>query len=233
MSLHPCLIIDDDEIDRLTVLAHAKKYDCLKINGVYSSADEALKHGVPPDTEILFLDIDMPGLSGLEFRKIMQQVPVCIFITAHPEHAAESFGLETLDFIIKPIKHDRFAQTIDRIEKYFDVRQKAAWFEKSIGTDTVVIKEGHKETRIKIQEILYLEALKDYTLIITPQKRHCVLSSLGNLLKESHFESFVRIHRSYAVQKNHVQYKAPLEVGLSGGYKIPIGRSYKDLLDFS
>ncbi|NHM06724.1 response regulator transcription factor [Flavobacterium sp. CYK-4] len=233
MSLHPCLIIDDDEIDRLTVLAHAKKHDCLKINGVYSSAEEALKRGVPPDTDILFLDIDMPGLSGLEFRKIMQQVPVCIFITAHSEHAAECFGLETLDFIIKPVKKDRFAQTIARIEQYFDLRQKAALFEKSVGTDSVIIKEGHKETRIKIQEILYLEALKDYTLIITPQKKHCVLSSLGNLLKESYFQSFVRVHRSYAVQKNHVQYTAPLEVGLSGGIKIPIGRSYKDLLDFS
>lgn len=228
MSLYQCLIIDDDEIDRLTVLAHAKKFDCLKITGVYSSGDEALKHGIPPDTDILFLDIDMPGLSGLEFRKIMQQVPVCIFITAHPEHAAESFGLETLDFIIKPVKQDRFAQTIARIEQYFDVRKKAALFEKSFGTDTVLIKEGHKETRIKIQEILYLEALKDYTLIITPQKKHCVLSSIGNLLKESHFESFVRIHRSYAVQKSYIKHKKPLEVELDNGTVIPIGRSYKE-----
>lgn len=233
MSQYQCLIIDDDEIDRLTVLAHARKQDCLKVLGVYSSAKEALQKGIPSDVDILFLDIDMPGVSGFEFRKIMQQVPVCIFITAHPEHAAESFNLETLDFIVKPLKHDRFEQTIARIEQYFDLRDKAALFEKSVGTDMVVIKEGHKEIRIKIQEILYLEALKDYTLIVTTQKKHCVLSSLGNLLKESYFQSFVRIHRSYAVQKNHIQYKAALEVGLSGGIKIPVGRSYKDSLDFS
>ncbi|MBS7787168.1 response regulator transcription factor [Flavobacterium sp. CYK-55] len=230
MSLYQCLIIDDDEIDRLTVMAHARKHDCLKINGVYSSADEALQNGIPTDADVLFLDIDMPGINGLEFRKIMSQVPVCIFITAHPEHAAESFNLETLDFIVKPLKQDRFAQTIARIEQYFDVRNKAALFEKSAGTDTVLIKEGHKETRIKIQEILYLEALKDYTLIITPNKKHCVLSSLGNLLKESYFQSFIRIHRSYAVQKSYVKHKKPLEIELENGMIIPIGRSYKDIV---
>lgn len=229
MTQYQCLIIDDDEIDRLTVLAYTKKYECLDVVGVFADAAQALQKGIPANTDVLFLDIDMPGINGLEFRKMMNQVPVCVFITAHPEHAAESFNLETLDFIVKPLKQDRFQQTVARIEQYFDVRNKAALFEKSFGTDTIVIKEGHKETRIKIQEILYLEALKDYTLIITPNKKHCVLSSLGNLLKESYFQSFIRIHRSYAVQKSYVKHKKSLEIELENGMIIPIGRSYKDM----
>ena len=151
MTQYQCLIIDDDEIDRLTVLAYTKKYECLNVVGVFADAAQALQKGIPANTDVLFLDIDMPGINGLEFRKIMNQVPVCIFITAHPEHAAESFNLETLDFIVKPLKPDRFLQTVARIEQYFEVRNKAALFEKSFGTDTILIKEGHKETRSRDQ----------------------------------------------------------------------------------
>ena len=76
---------------------------------------------------------------------------------------------------------------------------------RALGADTIYIKEGHEQTKVKLHDILYLEALKDYTLVVTNQKRHCVLSSIGTLLKESHFQSFVRIHRSFAVQKQFVK----------------------------
>lgn len=226
-----CVIVDDDEIDRLTVVSYAKRFPVLNILGIFSSAQEALFTIENEKVDILFLDIDMPGLSGLDFRKKALEVPVCIFITAHPEHAVESFELETLDFIIKPIKFDRFAQAIKRIEEFMEIRFKAALFESSIGGDTIYIKEGHEQTKVKLHDILYLEALKDYTLIITGNKRHCVLSSIGALLKEHHFQSFVRIHRSFAVQKQYIQKITAQEIQLNNNVLIPIGRSYKDNLN--
>lgn len=229
---YTCIIIDDDEIDRLTVVSFAKKFPVLDILGVFESADEALPFIDTQKIDILFLDIDMPGLSGIEFRKKALEIPVCIFITAHPEHAVESFEIETLDFIVKPLKLDRFSQTVSRIEEFMEVKLKASLFEASIGGDTIYIKEGHEQTKVKLHEILYLEALKDYTLIITNKKRHCVLSSIGNLLKEDHFQSFIRIHRSFAVQKQFIQKVNSSEIILNNDIAIPVGRSYKENLNF-
>lgn len=231
MKKYTCIIVDDDEIDRLTVLSFAKKFPILDILGVFEDAEDALPFLENEKIDILFLDIDMPGLNGIDFRKKTLEIPVCIFITAHPEHAVESFQIETLDFIVKPLKLDRFTQTVNRIEEFMEIKLKASLFEASIGGDTIYIKEGHEQTKVKLHEILYLEALKDYTLIITDKKRHCVLSSIGNLLKEDHFQSFIRIHRSYAVQKQFIQKINSSEILLNNNVAIPVGRSYKENLN--
>ena len=227
-----CIIVDDNEIDRLTVLSFAKRFPNLTIIGSFADSTEALLAIENNKIDILFLDIDMPGISGVELRKKANQVPARIFITSHPEFAVESFELDTLDFIVKPLKFDRFEQTIRRITDFFDIKNKATLFESSIGGDVIYIKEGHEQTKVKLHEILYLEALKDYTLIITPQKRHCVLSSIGTLLKENHFQSFIRIHISFAVQKQFIQKINTQEIILNNNISIPIGRSYKDNLIF-
>ncbi len=230
MKTYNCIIIDDDEIDRLTVVSYAKKFPALHIVGIFANAADALPLLETQAVDILFLDIDMPQLDGLDFRKQAMQVPVCIYITAHPEHAVESFELDTLDFIVKPIKLARFSQTMTRIEDYMEMKVKANLFESSIGGDTIYIKEGHEQTKVKLHDILYLEALKDYTKIVTTAKRHCVLASIGTLLKEDHFKSFIRIHRSYAVQKQYIQKIGSQEVELNNKTTIPIGRSYKESL---
>ena len=230
MQTYTCIIVDDDEIDRLTVQAYAKKFLSLQIVGVYANAVEALAALSLKHIDILFLDIDMPGLSGIALRKQAIAIPVCIYITAHPEFAVESFELDTLDFIIKPLKFDRFTQAINRIIEYLELKQKATLFESSIGHDIIYIKEGHTQTKVNLHNILYLEGLKDYTKIVTTDKNHFVLTSIGNLLKEYHFQKFIRIHRSYAIQKIYVQQKKANEIILSNGVSIPIGRSYKDAL---
>ncbi len=226
-----CIIIDDDEIDRITVASYAKRFPELHVAGMFSSAAAALPLLEKSPIDVLFLDIDMPGLSGIEFRKKMGHVPVCVFITAHPEHAAETFEIETLDFIVKPIRIDRFTQAVERIRDYMELRTKAELFESSIGGDSIYIKEGHDQTKVKLHDILYLEALKDYTKIVTPHQKHCVLSSLGNLLKENHFQSFIRIHRSFAVQKQFIKKIAFQEVTLNNDVQLPVGRSFKDNLN--
>jgi len=230
MKKFNCIIVDDEEIDRLMAISMVKKFSNLNLVGTFDTAEKALAVLEKETIDILFLDIDIPESSGLEIRKKALQVPVCIFITSHPEHAVESFELETLDFIVKPLKLERFTQTMHRIEEFMEIKHKAQLFESSIGGDTIYIKEGHEQTKVKLHDILYLEALKDYTLVITNQKRHCVLSSIGTLLKESHFQSFVRVHRSFAVQKQFVKKINTQEIELNNNTLIPIGRSYKENL---
>ncbi len=232
MKTLSCIIVDDDEIDQLMVVSFVKRFPHLELAGAFLSAENALLFCQTNLVDVIFLDVGMPELDGLQLRKQLSAIPACVFITSHPEHAVESFELETLDFIIKPLKFDRFSKAINRINEFMEVKTKALLYESSIGGDSIYIKEGHEQTRVKLHEILYLEALKDYTLLITEKKRHCVLSSIGTLLKESHFQSFVRIHRSFAVQRNLITKIGSHEVFLNENLSIPIGRSYKDDLNF-
>jgi two-component system, LytTR family, response regulator len=228
-KLYHCMIVDDDEIDRLTTVAFVKNYAALHIVGVYSSAEEVLANLGDTKVDIAFLDVDMPGISGIELREKIRHIPVAIFITAFPDYAVESFELAALDFIVKPIRAERFAKTIERLIEFFNIREKATLLDHTLGVDSIIIKEGHTQVKLQLHQILYLEALKDYTSIVTDSGKHCVLSSIGALLKEPGFQSFIRIHKSYAVQKNFIKKVNTQEVFLQN-ISLPIGRTYKDAL---
>lgn len=223
-----CIIVDDNEIDRLTVVSHVKNCNKLELLESFDSALLAKDYLVSIKPDVIFLDIDMPELNGIELRKLENEIPACIFITSHPEHAVESFDLETLDFIVKPITKDRFLSIIDKLENFFDIREKAQLYENSIGGNFIEIKEGYSTVKIKLHEIIYLEALKDYTFIYTINKRHCILKSIGNVLKTSEFSDFIRIHRSYAIRKEYITKVSSLEIELNEQIKLPIGRNFKD-----
>jgi two-component system, LytTR family, response regulator len=225
-----CIIADDDEIDRLTTLSFAKHYSFLHIAGCFASAREVLHSVQIRQPDVLLLDIDMPGINGLELRQRLIEVPACIFITSYPDFALESFESAVLDFLIKPLKADRFQKAMRRLEDYLLIKQKAELLDYTLGADSLFIKDGHEHIKIQLHEVLYLEALKDYTSIVTVKKKYCVLSSLGNLLKEKTFRAFIRIHRSYAVQKHFINKITAKEV-LINDILLPVGRSYKEGLE--
>ncbi|MES2798213.1 MAG: LytTR family DNA-binding domain-containing protein [Bacteroidota bacterium] len=228
--IYNCIIIDDDEIDRLTAISFVKRYSFLNIFGVYSSANEAFNAIKEVKIDILFSDIDMPEMTGLQFRASMRHIPVCIFITSYPDYAAESFEVDAFDFLVKPIRNERFAMSMERVQNFFEIKQKADLFEHSLGGNTVFIKDGHEQIKVILHEIIYLEALKDYTRIVTKTKKHSVLISIGNLLLEKAFQSFVRIHRSFAVQPNFID-KYTSQLVYIQDFTLPVGRSYKDVLE--
>ncbi|WP_374548708.1 LytR/AlgR family response regulator transcription factor [Flavobacterium sp.] len=228
MKKFNCLIVDDDEVARLKVVSIVRNFPIFNIIGNFSSAIAAFSVSEKESIDVLFLDIDMPTLSGLELRKKLMNIPVCVFITSHPEHAAESFELETLDFIVKPLREERFAQTVSRIEEFMEIKQKAVLYETSFGDDFIYIKDGYEKVKVKLHDILYIEALKDYCILVTSYKRYCVFSSIGNLIKESHFSHFIRIHRSYAVQKQFVEKVSANEITLLSKTKLPVGNSFKN-----
>jgi two-component system LytT family response regulator len=225
-----CIIADDDEIDRLTTLSFAKFYPFLQITGCFASAEETLEQVKTSKPDVLLLDIEMPGMSGLELRQQLIDVPACIFITSYPDFAVESFEMSVLDFLIKPLKADRFEKAMRRLEDYLLIKQKAELLDLTLGADTLFIKDGHDHIKIQLHEVLYLEALKDYTSIVTAKRKYCVLSSLGNLLTEKTFRAFVRIHRSYAVQKHYVKKITSREV-MVNDILLPVGRTYRDSLE--
>jgi two-component system, LytTR family, response regulator len=230
-KIYTCFIVDDDEIDRLTTQSFCRRYPFLHIAGVFTEPSAALEAATKSPPDILFLDIDMEGMSGLELRSRLEHIPACIFITSYPDYAVESFEKAALDFLVKPLKADRFAKAMERLEQYLSVRHKAEMLDHTLGADTIFIKDGHDQVKILLHEIMYLEALKDYTGIITAGKKYCVLSTLGSLLEQQAFRTFVRIHRSYAVQKNFIERVTSKEVVINN-IVLPLGRTYKDSLDF-
>lgn len=233
--LHPmtkkftCMVVDDDEVDRLTLLSFLEEVNFLQVSGTYESPQVALTAAqkTPPDT--LFLDIDMPGMSGLSLRGQLLHIPACIFITAYPDYAVESFEMDALDFLVKPFSHNRFSHTLNRLKEYLTIRQKAELLNHTLGADTIFIKDGANQVKLQLHEIIYFEALNNYTSIVTKNRKYTVLSTLGNLIKEKTFQNFIRIHRSYAVQKHFIKKISAAEV-LVENIALPVGRMYKDAL---
>jgi two-component system LytT family response regulator len=228
-KIYKCIIVDDDEIDRLSVAAVVKRHPFMHIIGIYNSAEQALASLTNTLPEIAFLDIDMPGISGLELRKALIDIPACVFITSYPDYAVDSFELAAIDYIVKPVKADRFARTAERIKAYLELKDKAGLLDVTLGADTIFIKEGHEQVKLSLHEVVYLEALKDYTIIVTRQRKYTVLSTLSNLLKAKPFDQFVRIHRSYAVQKHFIERIRAQEI-LVNNILLPVGRNYKDVV---
>lgn len=229
---YDCIIADDDILARTTLEFYVRKSGLFNIVGSFESASKALlfiqNNNIP---QVLFLDIDMPGISGLELRKKLNEVPVCVFISSHPDYAIESFELETLDFIQKPLLWERFEKTIERIEEYFDIHQKAELFEENIGGDFFYIKVENEQVKIKLQDILYLEARRNYTAIVTKKDEYSVLKSFSSVLQEEFFQSFVQVHRSFAIHPSLIKKISKNKILLDNDVKIPIGRSFKNNLN--
>ena len=131
---------------------------------------------------------------------------------------------------MKPINAERFDTAMDRLIYYLDIHYKADLLDHSLNEDSLFIKDGHEHVKIQFYDIIYLEALKDYTGIITKEKKYCVLTPLGTLLKEKAFQGFIRIHRSYAVQKHYVR-KVTTKAVMVNQVLLPVGRSYKEAVD--
>ncbi len=227
--IYNCIIVDDDDIDRLTTQLFCQQHPSLKIIGSFSNGTEALEFAKQNSVDVVFLDIDMPDINGINLKKQLDFIPVCIFITSHAEFALESFELSVLDFIVKPITTDRFAKAMLRAENYLNIRHKANLLDHTLGGDALFIKDGHNHFKIQLHDIIYLEALKDYTGIVTTTKKYSVLSPLGSLLKENIFQHFVRIHRSFAVQKHFVTKITTKEIVVNN-LSLPVGRVYKEVV---
>lgn len=225
-----CFVVDDNEIDRLTAQSFLKDYPRIEVTGSYDSPENALSAAQKDIPDCLFLDIDMPKMNGLKLREQLMHIPACVFITAYPDYAVESFEYAAFDFLVKPFSAKRFAITMERLLEYIDIRHKSDLLNHTLGADTIFIKDGLTQIKLQLHEVIYLEALKDYTRIITANHKYTVLSPLGNLIKEKSFSSFIRIHRSYAVQKHFIK-----KINTGGVWVndivLPVGRSYKDSLN--
>ncbi len=226
MTKTKCIIVDDSPTDAELLKHFISKEPSLDLVHTFSNGIEAIgliKDLRPP---ILFLDIDMPVVSGIDLFKSIGYSPVCIFVTAHSEFALESYEAQAFDFILKPVTAVRFEQCIRRIKDYLELKERADLYSATFEHEHIVIKEGTVNYKVPLNDILYIEALKDYSKVVTEKKRYITLSKLKYFVDRLPKEDFIRIHRSYAVSKSKIKSYTKDEL-TTGSETFPIGKTYR------
>jgi len=220
-----CLIIDDEPLARQLLESHVQQVKSLQLVQSCSTAIEAFEVLHQQEVDLMFLDIQMPGINGLSFLKSLKQPPKVIFTTAYMEHAVEAFELEAVDYLLKPVTFERFIKAIQKINK-----RDAPPVSVSQPTDQVLfIKENKRLVRVEHTNILYLEGFGDYVKVVTPNQVHVTYSTLNKLGELLPGSQFVRIHRSYIINLNKLQFLEGNYVQV-GEHSLPIGLTYKETL---
>jgi DNA-binding LytR/AlgR family response regulator len=226
------VIIDDDEIDRAVIEMEAAKFLFLQKTASCGHPLEALEIINQFNPDVIFLDIEMPDISGIELlRKKITAAALPVFITSHPEFALESYELDAFDYLMKPVSSERFATCALRLRDFFQMRMKAFAFDTEQESEFIIIKQGYDKFKIPVRDIVYLEAMRDYTRITTVTKQYLVLTTLNGILNKLPGDIFVRIHRSYVVNRKKVDAIQKNKITIQSQV-LPVGKLYKYALSF-
>ncbi len=226
------LIIDDEPLAQNVIEQYAQKIPGLTIVGTCNDAICAHKVLQEKDIDLLFLDINMPKLSGISFLKTLKNAPLVIFTTAYSEYALEGFELNAIDYLKKPFSFERFYKAYCRAEELLNLKQKPQNEDKTKDSDNdfVFIKSNKKSVKVNFNEIFYIEGLGDYIKIHTSTDRLVTNLSMKKILNILPEKDFFRIHKSFIISLKNIESLEGNMVSVDGK-KLPIGNSYRQ--DFS
>lgn len=234
-----CLIVDDEPLARNLLKEYVGKVAYLNLLGACTNALEAMEALKRQPVDLLFLDIQMPELTGIDFIRSLVKRPLVIFTTAYSEYALESYELDVIDYLLKPITLERFLRAVDRASQRFAL---ASVNETPPGeitpsepaTPFIFVKDGTKLVKVRLDDILYIEGLKDYVTIHTRDQKIVTLQRLKNLEEQLPHEKFMRVHHSFIIALNAIDIVHRNEVQI-GKSMIPISDTYrkafKDVID--
>ncbi|HWK08057.1 MAG TPA: LytTR family DNA-binding domain-containing protein [Puia sp.] len=222
------LIVDDNKIARTTIRQLAGKVADITIAGECCDAMEAYNMLRAQPVDLLLLDIEMPGMTGLELTKnIGDRRPVIVFITSKKEYAADAFDLNVVDYIIKPVTGPRFLQAIDKVREVLESNKE----EVNVGEDEFIfIRDSNIVRRLKLSAILYAEAMGDYVKLYTPEKFYAIHTTLKAVEERLPASRFLRVHRSYLVAVDKID---TLDGGalVISGKPLPVADAYRSALN--
>lgn len=221
-----CIIIDDDDMDRFAINQEISNFKTIKVLGTYNNAIEAIAPIKLKKPDVLFLDVDMPEINGLEFLRLMKDMETRnVIISSYPEYAIEGFKLNVFDYILKPIETDRLESCIARLHEFANLKKKALAYDVLFENENIFFRDGHHVVNLSVTEILYLEAYGDYTKIVTEKKAHLTLVTLSNFLESLPQGKFLRIHRSYVIAINKIKFFNVKTIDM-GTNVLPVGKTY-------
>lgn len=219
-----CLIIDDEILAQDVIEHYISRTDTLQLAGKCNNALQAFSLLSKQTVDLIFLDIQMPEISGLEFIRVLKNPPRIILTTAYTEYALDSYELNVVDYLLKPISFERFLKAVDKVQALLQPQPAEA---AGPAEQTFFVKSEGKLIRLDTAEILYVEGLRNYLLIHTATKKIIVHSTMSNMEEElASFRSFVRIHKSYLVNKNFIREISGNMVRIHQA-ELPIGGVYK------
>jgi two-component system, LytTR family, response regulator LytT len=223
------LLVDDEYLALNLLEQFISQLSDMEIIGKVKSPIQALEMLQNEPVDILFLDIQMPVLSGTNLLKTLQHPPATIFTTAYSEHAIEAFDLNAVDYLLKPFSFERFLQSVNKAKAFLNKKEASSLFEPTqTEKEFLTMKVDGKIEKITIKDIVYIEGLKEYIKIVTPTRNYVTLESMKNMEETLAPHDFVRAHKSYIVSKKRVQSLEGNMLDLGAKIKIPISRERKE-----
>ncbi len=226
-----CIIIDDDKLSLRIIEDFIGKTEGLELVGAYSSAVDAI-NGMSkedaPRVHLIFLDIEMPEMSGIDFLKSLNELPQVIIYSSKEKYAVESYEFDVTDYLLKPVQYGRFIKAISRAKERYEKREKVA----GEGSE-IFIKNNSTLVRVKYDDILWIEALENYVVVNTFKEKYTIHFTMKAISDKMPSEKFVRVHRSFIVNISKIKMIEDNTVIIkyeNGSKIIPIGKSYKDKL---
>lgn len=231
-----CIIVDDEPLAREVLVTHAEQIDQLEVVASCGNALEAFEYIQKGDIQLVFLDIKMPKLTGLELIESIKNPPLVVFTTAYREFAIKAFDLDAIDYLLKPISLTRFLKTISKANKYLQGQQNEAQGEngenptkdppKAPEQEFLYIKSDRKVVKLELGQIHYLESLNDKVILHLEDKEVVTSQRISYLMEKLPKQRFVRIHRSYIISLTHISAYNNIMVEVKGR-ELPIGRNYR------
>ena len=225
-----CLIIDDEPLARDLIRSHINKLENFEVVAECGDAMKAFQELRNQHIDLMFMDIQMPQITGIEFLRTLKSPPKVVITTAYREYALEGFELDVVDYLLKPITFGRFLKSIN---KYYQLAQdESTQVVQSIDhnqeeTPFIYIKENKRVIKVHLNEIIYVEGLSEYVQIYTNKKKIITKTSMSNMEKKLSSDGFLRIHKSYIVSLSKVEAFTNHFIEVPGK-DLPIGRSYKN-----
>ena len=220
-----CIIIDDEPLAAEVIENYLKEFSNVEHVGSFTNPLEALELIESGEIEAVFIDINMPKMNGLEFIRSIEAKPSFIITTAYREYAVESYDLDVLDYLVKPIPFNRFLKSINKLSLKFNADRSMENAHDSAEKSFIFLKVDKKLVRIKYDDIHFIESLKDYIKVFTSEGDFLAHKSLTSITEELPKSKFLRIHRSFTVSLDKIDALEGNSVLLKGK-RIPIGRKY-------
>ncbi|THD31009.1 MAG: response regulator transcription factor [Flavobacterium johnsoniae] len=222
-----CLVVDDEPLAIRLIEKHIAKIDNLEVVATCNTALKAFEILNLQKIDLMFLDIKMPNITGIEFLKNLKNPPKTILTTAYRDYALEGYDLGVVDYLLKPITFERFFKAVNKFlstnTANIEVKTK-----ESVPDEFILVKSGIKNYKINTNDIIYIESLKDYIKINTTGDKNITSKyKIGDIQQELNQDNFLRIHRSFIINTSKITAFTLNEIEV-GGIEIPIGASYKD-----
>ena len=226
-----CFIVDDEPLARIGMERLIRQYSQLNLLGSFKNTAGIADFLKKNEVHLLFLDIEMPGINGLEFARTLPEQTLVIFTTAYSQYALDSYEVDALDYLVKPITPERFKKAVAKAESYQQLLTQQKTDFEATDTQCISIRANRRNYRIAHSDILYIEALKDYVIIHTFTDKYITWINLKNIHSQLPSALFVRVNKSCVVNVQHISSYTHQFVCI-GETEIPIGRAYEVISKF-